>query len=121
MSVRLLSLLLVLALAAGCKLTLPPAQPVDYGRYGRWMGQYEAERIVKAYFRRNFFSANQVQYQLDKIRIGSRFDPIAQEWHYGYLLPAKAKYKGLIGGTGEISYVFVLRNGRIVYVYKRYL
>ena len=121
MPIRLLSLLLVLALAAGCKLTLPPAQPVDYGRYGRRMGQYEAERIVKAYFRRQFLSANRVQYQLDKVRIGSRFDLRSQKRHYGYLLSAKAKYKGLIGGTGEMSYVFVLRNGRIVYVYKRYL
>ena len=121
MPVRLLSLLLALALIAGCKLTLPPAQPVDYGRYGRWMGQYEAERIVKAYLIREFLPSTLVQYQLDTVRIGSQFDLRAKKRHYGYLLPAKAKIKGLIGGTGEMSFVFVLRNGRIVYVDKRWL
>ena len=121
MSVRLLSLLLALALSAGCQLTMPPAQPVDDARYGRPIGQYEAERIAKSYLFRAFPSTL-VRYHVGNVRMGSRFDPIKKKWHYGYLLRAQAKIKGLLfGDTGELSYIFVMRDGRIVYVYKRWI
>ena len=115
MSVRLLSLLLALALAAGCQLTMPPAQLVDDERYGDPIWQYEAEGIVRRYMRRALYDPHSARYRFGFAHRGYLFERIKNKWHYGYVLRVHVNAKNRDGEyTGELLYVFLIRDGRIV-------
>ena len=113
MSVRLLSLLLALALTAGCQLTMPPAQPVDYGAP---IWQMKAEGIVRRYMRRALYDPHSARYRFGFARRGYLPDRIENKRHYGYVLRVHVDAKNRDGEyTGELLYVFLIRDGRIAY------
>ena len=115
MSVRLLSLLLTLALTAGCQLTMPPAQLVDVEHYGPPIWQYKAEGIVRRYMRRALYDPWTARYRFGFVHRGYLVDSIVYKMHYGYVLRVHVDAKNRDGEyTGELLYVFLIRDGRIV-------
>ena len=116
MSIRLLSLLLALALSAGCQLTMPPAQLVDVERYGPPIWQNKAEGIVRRYMRRALYDPHSARYRFRFARRGYLPDRIENKRHYGYVLRVHVDAKNRDGEyTGELLYVFLIRDGRIAY------
>ena len=115
MSVRLLSLLLVLVLGVGCQMTMPrpSARPIDYGPP---VWQYEAERLAKDYMWRALIDPRSARYRFGCACPGVLLDRIQYKMHYGYVLHVHIDAKNRKGEyAGELLYTFLIRDGRIVH------
>ena len=116
MSVRLLSLLLVLALCAGCQLTMPPDRQYDPVDYGLFVGQIEAQLLVRDYMRRALYDARSARYRFGCACRGFLRDRMQNKTRAGYVMRVHVDAKNRKGEyTGELLYIFLIRDGRIVH------
>lgn len=113
MSVRSLSLLLVLALA-GCQLAMPLDRQYDPVDYGLFVGQIEAQLLVKKYMRRALYDARSARYRFGCACRGFLRDRMQNKVYAGYVMRVHVDAKNRKGEyTGELLYTFLIRDGRI--------
>lgn len=114
MSVRLLSLLLVLALSVGCHLTMPIDRQYDPVDYGLFVGQIEAQILVRDYMRRALYDPRSARYRFGCACRGFLRDRMQNKVYAGYVMRVHVDAKNRKGEyTGELLYTFLIRDGRI--------